>query len=102
MPEPPILCRASVEIDDAGLPLEKYRQLMEASKFMTRLQCGDTVAIKLHVGEFGNVRYLQLVWARTLDATKAALSVFASEKTFHAAIGTDFTAGCDCVAWACR
>lgn len=64
---------ASLDIDDAGRPLDKFRRLIGNSGFLTNLHRGDTVAIKLHMGEHGNVRYLRPIWARTVaDMVKEA------------------------------
>jgi uncharacterized Fe-S center protein len=69
----PVVHWASTEIDAAGPPLAKFRRLFELTEFLNRLHRGDTVAIKLHMGEHGNVRYLRPIWARTLaDMVKEA------------------------------
>ncbi|MBC7287093.1 MAG: DUF362 domain-containing protein [Armatimonadetes bacterium] len=64
---------ASCDHDEAGHPLQKFRRLVELTGFLKQLHRGDVVAIKLHMGEHGNVRYLRPIWARTIaDMVKEA------------------------------
>ncbi len=66
MADLPIVRWASADVDDAGSPLHEFVRLVQASGFLEGLHRSDVVAIKLHMGEHGNVRYLRPVWARVL------------------------------------
>jgi len=69
----PVVYWASLDIDEAGTPLDKFARLVKTSGFLDHLHRSDTVAIKLHMGELGNVRYLRPIWARVVaDMVKEA------------------------------
>jgi len=60
-------------VDDAGQPWDKFRAIVEQTGFLERLDRGDTVAVKLHMSEVGNIRGLRPMWARRVaDLVKQA------------------------------
>jgi uncharacterized Fe-S center protein len=46
-----------------GGPYQKFVKLLEKCKWFSSVKAGDRVAIKIHFGEPGNVRYLRPIWA---------------------------------------
>lgn len=64
---------ASAAADDAGQPWDKFARIIEKTGFLDRLDRGDTVAVKLHMSELGNIRGLRPMWARHVaDMVKEA------------------------------
>ncbi len=73
MADKPKVFWATADTDDVGKPLDKFKRILELTGFLNNLHRNDVVAIKLHLGEHGNVRYLRPIWARTLaDMVKEA------------------------------
>ncbi|MBD3310145.1 DUF362 domain-containing protein [Candidatus Woesearchaeota archaeon] len=53
-------------------PIHKLAEILPEI-FSQRFKKGDKVAVKLHMGEYGNINYIRPIWARTVvDALKSA------------------------------
>jgi uncharacterized Fe-S center protein len=56
-----------------GGPSQKFKKLLTNCRWFSNLDRGATVAVKMHFGEPGNVRYLRPIWAvMVVDALKEA------------------------------
>jgi uncharacterized Fe-S center protein len=63
-------CDAVVSKPKGG-PLQKFQKLLDETRWFASLTHGDAVAVKMHFGEPGNIRYIRPIWAAVLvDALK--------------------------------
>ena len=65
-------CDASAGKPHGG-PYQKFKKLLKRCQWFSNLDNGASVAVKMHFGEPGNVRYLRPVWAvLVVEALKEA------------------------------
>jgi uncharacterized Fe-S center protein len=54
-----------------GGPYQKFQKLLEKSRWFESIREGERVAVKMHFGEPGNIRYIRPIWATlVVDALK--------------------------------
>jgi len=65
-------CSATVEKPHGG-PYQKFQKLLDKCRWFRSITDGERVAVKMHFGEPGNIRYLRPIWAAVVvDALKQA------------------------------